>query len=206
MQAGERLVFFDLETAGLLTDASIIQIAAIAVDSSLREVESFEAKIRFDISQTSKQALDVNSFEPQVWQRLAMQPDKAAKKFSNFLRNHATVDKVSKAGNPYQVARLVAHNAAFDGPKIISWFEDMDIFLPAARNAYCTLQRAYWLFEEDKSLTPPENFKLVTLCEYFGISFCEEVAHDALADVRATAQVYRAILYHHHGITDLAAA
>ena len=45
--SGERTVFFDLETAGLKTDSSIIQIGAVAVDSAHRELETFEAKIRF---------------------------------------------------------------------------------------------------------------------------------------------------------------
>ena len=39
-----------------------------------------------------------------------------------------------------------------------------------------------WLFAEDQTLTPPENFKLSTLCEYFGVGLSEEEAHDALAD------------------------
>ena len=193
MQAGERLVFYDLETAGLAATSSIIQIAAIAVDSQLNELESFEAKIRFDVSQASADALAINSFEPMVWKRLAMQPEDAAKQFANFLRRHATVDMVSRAGKPYQLARLVAHNAAFDGPRVIQWFADLRLFLPAARSVYCTLQRAYWMFQEDQLLTPPANYKLGTLCEYFGIRLAEDDAHDAIADVRATVQLYRAM-------------
>ncbi len=45
---GARLVFVDLETAGLSVWRPIIQIAAVAVTSSLEEVETFEAKIAFD--------------------------------------------------------------------------------------------------------------------------------------------------------------
>jgi oligoribonuclease (3'-5' exoribonuclease) len=39
----ERLVFVDLETAGLKPWRPIIEIAAIAVDGNLRELERFEA-------------------------------------------------------------------------------------------------------------------------------------------------------------------
>ena len=46
----------------------------------------------------------------------------------------------------------------------------------------CTKQRALWLFDEDKSLTPPENFQLRTLCEYFGVPLTRENAHDAFYD------------------------
>ena len=134
MLAGERLVFFDLETAGLDTSSAIIQIAAVAVDSQLRELEIFETKIRFDVASASPEALSVNSFEPTIWKRLARQPKDAGRQFSDFLRRHATVDMTSREGKPYQVARLVAHNAAFDGPFIIQWYQDLGRFLPAARS------------------------------------------------------------------------
>jgi len=65
------------------------------------------------------------------------------------------------------------------------------IFLPARYMALCTKQKALWLFEEDKSLTPPANFKLGTLCQYFGVRLTEDEAHDALFDVRATVALYR---------------
>ena len=193
MQAGERLCFFDLETAGLASTSAIIQIGAIAVDSRLHELESFETKIRFDVSQASREALAINLFEPTVWKRLARQPEDAATDFANFLRRHATVDMVSRAGKHYQLARLVAHNAAFDGPLLISWFADLQLFLPAARSVYGTLQRAYWMFQEDQQLTPPTNYKLATLCEYFGVRLAGNEAHDAIADVRATVELYRAL-------------
>lgn len=196
MQAGERLVFYDLETAGLASTSSIIQIAAIAVNSQLQELETFEVKIRFDVSQATPEALRINSFEPTVWKRLAMQPEDAAKSFANFLRRHATVDMVSRSGKPYQLARLVAHNASFDGPLLISWFADLGLFLPAARSVYCTLQRAYWMFQEDRQLTPPTNYKLGTLCEYFGIPLPDNEAHDALADVRGMVDLYRGMNAH----------
>ena len=82
----ERLVFFDLETAGLKANSAIIQIAAIAVDARLQQLETFECKVRFDVCGASKRALDVNSFEPTVWKRLATRPEDAAKSFAGFLR------------------------------------------------------------------------------------------------------------------------
>ena len=51
-----------------------------------------------------------------------------------------------------------------------------------------------WDFDEHKHETPPTNFKLGTLCEYFGVSLREEDAHDALADIRATVSLYRAMV------------
>jgi len=58
------------------------------------------------------------------------------------------------------------------------------------------LQRAVWLFHEDKSLTPPPDFSLLTLCHYFGVPLRANEAHEALNDVRATVELYRAISDH----------
>jgi len=192
--SSERLVFFDLETAGLREDSSIIQIAAVATSADLAELETFEAKLRFDLGVASPEALNVNSFAPTVWKRLAREPKDAAYRFSDFLRRHATVDLFSAAGKPYQVAQLVAHNASFDAPKLNRLYDTHKIFLPAQRRVYCTLQRAYWLFAEQRQLTPPDSYKLATLCEYFGIRLGDDQAHDALADVRATLALYRAMM------------
>lgn len=57
----------------------------------------------------------------------------------------------------------------------------------------CTKQRALWLFDEDKSLTPPSDFKLGTLCQYFGVRLKEHEAHEAMADVKAMFGLYRAM-------------
>jgi DNA polymerase III epsilon subunit-like protein len=85
----------------------------------------------------------------------------------------------------------VAHNAEFDGPFLRSWFERLGLFFPGSYRVSCTMQRAMWLFHEDQSLTPPADFRLGTLCEYFGAVLRPSEAHDALADVRATVELYR---------------
>jgi len=93
------------------------------------------------------------------------------------------------------LAQLAGHNAErFDGPFIHEWYKRLGIYCPARYMTLCTKQKALWLFEEDKSLTPPVNFKLGTLCEYFGVPLSEEEAHDALVDVRATVELYRAMV------------
>lgn len=91
------------------------------------------------------------------------------------------------------VAQLVAHNAEFDGAFLRKWFERLRLFLPASYRVFCTLHRAMWLFHEDRLLTPPNDFKLGTLCQYFGVALRASQAHDALADVRATVELYRRI-------------
>jgi DNA polymerase III epsilon subunit-like protein len=51
-----------------------------------------------------------------------------------------------------------------------------------------------WLFHEHRSLTPPTDFKLGTLCQYFGVPFPPQEAHNSLADVRATVEIYRRMM------------
>ena len=111
MHVDECLIFFDLETAGLEPKQHpIIQIAAIVVDSTLRELESFEAKIRFDESEADPKSLSKNRYDKKQWKREALDPAIAASKFSKFLRRHVTHDMISKDGKPYQV---VAGRASF---------------------------------------------------------------------------------------------
>ena len=190
----EEIVFCDIETAGRGIACPIIQIAAVAVDSRLRELETFEVKIRFESVAGSRKSPPVGCFEPVVWKRLARQPDEAARLFADFLRRHATVDMISsRTGKSYRLAQLVAHNGDFDGPRLQSWFRCQEQFLPASRRVFCTLQRAFWLFHEERALTPPADYRLATLCEYFGVPFGQDDQHDALADARATVAVYRAM-------------
>lgn len=198
MNAKEVLVFCDLETGGLdPLQHPIIQIAAVAVDSSLSVLNRIELKVRFDESEADPKSLTKNRYSRELWRREALEPEKAAKSFARFLRKHATFDMRSKDGRPYRVAQLVAHNGErFDGPFLHAWYQRLGIFCPARYLVLCTKQRAMWLFDEDKSLTPPADFKLGTLCEYFGVKLREEDAHDAFHDVRATVELYRAMKVH----------
>lgn len=201
----ERLVFFDLETAGLhdivggrvRRTRPLTQIAALAIDGAYRELEALELKVQFDERAADRFALKNRHYDAAVWEREAVEPRHAASQFAKFLRRHATVDRVSRAGHPYRVAQLVAHNAEqFDGPVIRAWFETLNKLCPASYNVFCTKQRAYWLFRENMLLTPPADYRLPTLCEYFGVGLRPHDAHDALNDVRATVALYRAMVRH----------
>ena len=192
----EKIIFLDLETCGLDQDRHpVIQIAAVAVDAGLRELETFEIKVRFDEAEANPATLQKNHYCRQLWKRRGVEPLEAAHRFAAFLRRHATVDMFSKEGRRYQVAQLVAHNGErFDGPFLHAWYQRLGVFCPARYMVLCTKQRALWLFDEDKSLTPPANYKLGTLCEYFGVRLRDSDAHDAFHDVRATVELYRAML------------
>jgi DNA polymerase III epsilon subunit-like protein len=190
----QRIVFFDLETAGLNPEKHpIIQIGAIAVDENLAPIEEFEVKIQFDERRANRNSLRKNHYHRGIWTRDGLVPDEAAKKFSEFLRRHATVPMIGSDGSTYFVAQLAAHNACFDGEFLQVWYQKRYTYLPARRLVLCTLQRAMWFFEERSNETPPADFKLATLCRRFDVPFHAASAHEALADVTATIGLYRTI-------------
>lgn len=187
--SSERLVFIDIETTGLQPSSPIIQVAAIATNSAGFELESFEAKIRLPCKITIEH--QHSQYDPALWKKAARSPRQAAIRLAQFLSRHATVDLISQKGVSFRVAQLVAHNAEFDSSFLRNWFDELNVFFPASYRPLCTLQRALWLFDENKNLTPPVNYKLGTLCQYFGVPLNDDDAHDALADVRATVILYR---------------
>lgn len=188
-----QLVLFDLETGGLEPSRPIIQIAAIAVDRHLSEREVFEVKIQFDESEACPDALRRIHYRRAEWKRSAVSPKKAAWAFSRFLRKHASVEVLRRDMTSFRVAQLASHNSSFDGPFLTTWYDRLGIFLPASYRVFCTLQRAYWHFQEHPDLVPPDDFRLATLCEYFGVPLHPNEAHEALADTRAALGLYRAI-------------
>jgi DNA polymerase III epsilon subunit-like protein len=194
--ADGKTVFVDIETGGLETHRPIIQVAAIAVDRSLHEVEEFEVKIRFDEAKACPDALRRIHYRRAEWKRSAVAAPKAAWAFSRFLRRHASVQVHRSDWTTFHVAQLASHNSQFDGPFLIAWFERLGIFMPASYRVFCTLQRAYWYFQENPELPRPDDFRLTTLCEFFGVLLNPADAHEALADVRATVSLYRTMQTH----------
>jgi hypothetical protein len=192
----ETLVFVDCETAGLQPWRPIMQLAAIAINHAGHELEVFEHKIRFDEKQAVQRTLRKRHYNRRRWQREGQPAQDVAIDFGRFLLRHATLDVPRASGKPLVMARLVAHNAQFDGPFLRTWFQRLGLFYPGAYHVFCTMQRAMWLFHEDPLLTPPADFKLGTLCEYFGVPWNAAEAHDALADVRATVGLFRAMRQH----------
>lgn len=189
-----KLVFFDVETGGLDPSRhAIIQIAAIAVDrKSLEEVERFECKIQFPESAVDAEALEVNSYDSDLWSKEAVNPVLAEKKFSAFLNRHATRECVSKRGNTYFTSEGVAHNSSFDMAFLKAWYARRGVFMPMYPAAFCTLQLARWVYFS--RVDSPENFRLETLAHHLGIWSSGDEYHDALADVVATVEVTRKLL------------
>lgn len=190
MVTGGTLVFTDIETIGLDPSGPIRQIAAIAVNHDLDELESFEAKIKVDWRGVHLWQANRRRRPPRP---LPVEELGAARQFAAFLLRHATTDLPLASGAMLRVAQLAAHQASHDGPFLQSFFERNQSFYPGDFRMLCTVQRAIWYFHEHKALVPPSDYKLTTLCRYFGVPLRDEDAHDALNDVRATVSLYRAI-------------
>lgn len=180
--------YFDFETGGVTLEHPSIQLAAIAVDDAGVELGSFEQKIKFNEADCDPEALRLNRYTAEAWKD-AVTPPVCASRFAAWLRPYSAIEKVSKAGNPYAVARGAGYNAvAFDRPRLRALFGTQ--FCPMDYLVRDVLQRVF--FYADENGEAPENFKLPTVAAWLGIP--TEGAHDALFDVRLCAEVYRRIV------------
>lgn len=183
------IVFFDLETGGVEPAQPNIQIAAVAVAGG-EELGTFERKIRFEVAACNPEALRLNDYREELWQN-AVSEREAMADFAHFLGRYKSVQKLSKAGKPYKVARGGGHNVArFDVDRIMAAGKAHDIFMPLDYQVLDTYQAAVWYFAANPPW--PENLKLPTLCKHFGIE--AGPAHEALADVRASIAIGRRLV------------
>ena len=186
-------IYADLETDSVREDCQIIQLSAIAVnDETDAEIGAFERKVRFDERKADPEALKLNHYDPEVWQREAIDPVRVAIDFSKWAKPFSTLEMISKnSARPYVVGRLVGHNiTTFDLPRLKRLYGTN--FFPFSYQARDTLQLAMWYFYLHPELPArPASLKLTVLAEYFGIS--TDGAHDALTDVRLSHAVAMAI-------------
>lgn len=182
-----KTIYFDFETGGVKEEPSI-QLAAIAVeDETGKEIASFERKIKFDPSACDPKALEINHYTAAAWKD-AQSPLYVAGEFAVWLKPHCCIEMTSKRGTPYYVAKGSGYNAlTFDWPRLRSLFGTG--FLPVSYHIRDVLQRAMFWFDEHPNSPRPKDLKLSTVCEYFGIA--TEGSHDALVDVRLTAELAR---------------
>jgi len=180
-----RIVFADIESVGIDPNGPIRQIAAVAVDELLREVEAFDAHLPVSWREVRRK-LPRRTPSPAETE--------TARQFAAFLSRHAALNLMTARGATLRVAQLAAHHAVHDGPFLQAFFSRNRRFYPGDYRMLCTVQRAQWFFHENDELPSPADFKLATLCEYFGVPFPRANQHDAIHDVRATVELYRAIL------------
>lgn len=191
------IVFYDIETSGLDSNIQdIIQIAAIAFSiegGEWNELEEFEVKLRFDQNKASKEALDGNCYNEEIWEKEAIPRSSGLRMFSSFLNKYKDVKRVGKkSGKEFLCCRTAGHNIKmFDDHFVRAMFNKFDLFCPMDYlEVYDTLQLVLW--DSIGYQNKPENYQLGTLCDVFDITL--ETAHDALSDIRANSMLAQKII------------
>lgn len=204
-------VFVDLETTGLslpLVDTTsiqredqdeIIQIAAIATGPApdFEEKETFEVKILPSengikrLERTRALAPQLGKFDSAKWAPKTTAKARAFDGFQLFCKKYACIEKTSKRGSTYGVAHLAGHNIdRFDLPFLFAAFRKADQFLPAHGRPLDTTHMVTVLEALNDKVLP--SHRLEDLCKTFGVKLTN--AHDAMADIRATVELARALM------------
>lgn len=182
------VVFADFETGGTEDHRPNIQLAAAAVNDAWEITENFEMKIIVDESLCDPKALEMNHYDRNVWTHEGHAESVVLAHFDSFLNRHKSIEMIGKrTQRPYQVARLAGHNVqSFDMPRLKRMYGER--FLPAHPLTLDTLHLALWFFKDKPQ---PPNYQQITLMDVLGIPFPD--AHDALADVRASILLAKAL-------------
>lgn len=184
--------YFDVETTGLdYRTAAMTQIAAIAIIDG-EEVD----RIALDINpytyakdpEVSEKALEVTN---KTEEEIRSYPDSRAqfKKFIQFLDRY--IDKYNKQDK----FTPIGYNSQFDMGFLRDWFDDNkhkffgSYFVHKDVDVFALVKHLEFL----GLLPATKNHKLGTMCEAFGVDLGEN-AHDAVADIRATRELYQVLV------------
>lgn len=184
------IFLFDFETTGLSANAAPIQVGALILDDNLVEVESYSTFIRpFEGCELHPVAMAMHAEKGrtlEVLLRFGQRPFKVFNKIAEMIVRYSQLSggaKVIPAG----------HNiSGFDLPILRREFERYSISdVPLDYHALDSMSLAFGLLKF-KGKIP--NVKLETLAKYYGIEFKGAGAHDAMSDVRVTAEVLRRLV------------
>lgn len=175
---GKRLAFVDLETTGTNSfKHEIVEIGCLIAKQNEKGewimTEEFEFKVKPEHIETAEQeALRVNGYNEADWM------------FAHSLQEALTVLSQKCEG-----CVMVAQNVSFDYSFLSYAFGQKGVKDPFYYAKLDTIPLAYMRFRKDETMN---NFTLRELCERLGIK--NEKAHTALADVRATFEVFKKLM------------
>lgn len=180
----ESIVYYDLETAGLLLSQPITQIGAVAASATGEIIDAFFSRVAFDESVADPSALELTHYCREDYIG-APSPDEVVEKFSRWLRRFKCVEFISKkTGNPFKVAQMAGYNAPlFDDPRLQAMYAGK--FFPGTLSSLDVKQKVQWCLRNRRD--KPENYKLETVAQFLGVPL--PMAHNALDDSLATAQI-----------------
>lgn len=170
------LAFIDTETTGLSLDKhEIIEIGCVLVSQNgapgtgFKKNEEFEIKIKPEnIAAADPVALKINGYNETDWAD-AVSLNSALEILSQKTEN----------------AIMVGHNVSFDYSFLEKAFEKTGIKNTMHYHKLDTISVAFAKLYDIKDI---DRFSLKSLCEYFGV--VNEKAHTALADARATFEIF----------------
>ncbi len=177
----KKVIYFDTETTGINPRShAIIQLSGIIeIDNVIKE--EFNFKIApFDNDLIDEKALQVNNYTKEQIKafkapRLAF--DEIEKLLDKYINRYDKNDKFYPAG----------YNIRFDIEFLKNFFEkNFNLYFGSYFNyrAIDGLYLAHFLDYINYFNLP--NYKLITVCDYYGIKL---QAHDAMNDIRATREL-----------------
>jgi len=175
----KKLVFIDVETTGFNpTKHEIVELGAVVAEPQgsyrdLRVIHELDIKVKPErIEDADPGALRVNGYNEKEWM-FAHSLEEAMKELSQKAKGCA----------------MVAHNISFDYGFINRAYEVTGVENSMHYQKFDTLSIAFAKLNRDPDL---KNLSLKALCELYGV--VNERAHTALADTRATMEVFVAMM------------
>lgn len=175
---GKKLAFIDIETTGISAwKHEIIEIGCLIAkqneDGTFVELESFEVKVKPEHIETAEiEALRINGYDE-----------------SNWVFAHSQKEALTMISQKCDGCVMVAQNVSFDYSFLAVAFGKYEVKDPFFYAKLDTIPMAYLRFRKDPEMT---SFTLRNLAEKYGIK--NEKAHTAMADIRATFEVFKRIM------------
>ena len=175
---GKRLAFVDLETTGINPyKHEIIEIGCLIAKQNERNewvvTEEFEFKVKPEHIETAQaDALRINHYNEADW-----------------MFAHSQSEALKTLSQKCDGCVMVGQNVSFDYAFLATKFGEYNITDPFFYAKLDTISLAYMRFRKDAEMT---SFTLRELCERLGIK--NEKAHTALADIRATYEVFKKLM------------
>ncbi len=173
------LAFLDVETTGTnVSKHEIIEIGVVIAkpqeDGTHTIVSEHEWKVKPErIEDAEPAALRVNGYDPAQWM------------FAHTLEQ--AMQELAKVADG---AVMVAHNVGFDNSFIAKAFGDTGVKNTMFYSCLDTISLAVAKLQKNPRV---QRYTLRSLCELFNIN--NERAHTALADARATFEVYQCLMH-----------
>jgi len=174
-----KLVFLDVETTGFdPIKHEIVELGAVIVEpqgsyQNLKVLHELDIKVKpTRIEDADPGALRVNGYDEAQWM------------FAHDLK-----EVMQELSAKAKGCSIVAHNISFDWSFIQRAYDVTGVENTMHYQKLDTLSMAFIKLRKDPDLS---NLSLRALCEYFGV--VNTNAHTALADTRATVEVFKGLM------------